>query len=245
MIETDWKPENLRGAVARPLPIVILVLVCGIPSAHARSMQPSVLSTQPATAPAQTQPSRGISLRQHLEIEFATAPTTTDKTHAAIALARCILVTECAPSLNCLLAGRDDCGNELGSLVDQAQEYLKVAAGHLKEPDAQIEADRRVQLDERIEMLGSFAGVFGELAKPVSDEDAYRSTLLEACGELAIYLDDTNAGIVESARLWQGVAYRRAKRFDRAIQVLRPVITQPAFVRIGVHARLQRCHALG
>lgn len=219
-----------------------------IPASHARMTENPEASTRPTTTTAESnlnnQSPPVDPHRRLLEDEIRSAESAADKAQASISAARYILVTQCEPELNCLLADDHDCDGRLGALVREALDFLNAASAQLNEPHAQIDDDRRSQLDERIDMLKSFAGVFGALARPASDDDAYRSTLLDACGDLAIYLDDTNAGIVESARLWQGIAYRRAKRFDRAIQVLRPVMPRPRYVRFGFHARLQRCLAL-
>lgn len=232
----------------RMIAILLLGLMSSIPSAEARSPDDTTPSSRPAGLAEKANPPAGPQAedprRRQLENEYHAAGSPADKVHASIALARFILVTQCAPHLDCLLAGRDDCGSELAELAKEALEFLDAASAQLDASESGLDDDRRIEFEERIDMLQAFAGAFKALAAPASGDADERSSLLDACSHLAIYLDDTNNGIVESARLWQGFAYRRAERFDRAIQVLRPVLTRPAFNRVGFHARLQRCLAL-
>lgn len=211
-------------------------------------------STQPATTQATSRPVPAAvttssvapiqdPTRTRLERALADASSPWDQARAALAVAQYILARQCAPSLTCVLVGRPGCRGEHVTLASEAVGFLDTAADRLREA-GDTDADERRDVEDRLDALRSFANLFATLAPPPLN-DASRRHLLDACSELAIYLDDPNSGIVESARLWQGVAYRLADRPKRATQVLRPSLTPPAYARIGFYTRLQRCLALG
>lgn len=180
--------------------------------------------------------------RLRRSVEEADSPIA--RTRAALAAARQTLISDTAPALSCLLLGRDDCASELARRARWAHEFLDQATAALQNASTDLGPDSALEIEDRIDMLRGFQRLFAALARPTpgpKDTDA----LLDACSDLAIYLDEANSGVVESARLWQGLAYRRAGRPQRAAQILRPSLTPPAFARIGLHARLQRCLALG
>jgi len=111
-------------------------------------------------------------------------------------------------------------------------------AGQLPEKDSRkiksiIERLRR--LDAACVAIGKAGGATG------STEDA---ALLDAATNLAEYLDDSNARLAESARLWQAVCYWRAGKSDRALVILRPIVSAPFDPRIGLVSRLFRCRVL-
>lgn len=107
-----------------------------------------------------------------------------------------------------------------------------------------ISAEDEGDATARIHRLQSFGELFACLGE-LNDSEKSKSNLISAAGSLAAYLDDSNPQIAESAKLWQGVAYRRAGKPDRALQVLRPVLTKPEVAVTGFWFRVERCRALG
>jgi hypothetical protein len=161
---------------------------------------------------------------------------------AWLATAGCILVKQCAAPLSIEWSGSSDAKKALADRSAAAIRCLDRVSALLEGTHADAEALWRAR--DRLEMLRAFAEVFASLARTEgSDESSQR--LLVACNGLAPYLDDANPAVVESAKLWTGLAYRRAGRPERALQVLRPIITAPSSRRIGFLARIQRCRALG
>ncbi len=211
-------------------------------------------STHPATTQTTSRPipavdtasSAGLiqdATRTQLERALTDASSPLEQAHADLVIAQYILARQCAPSLTCVLVGRPSCPGEHVALAAEAVGFLDTAATHLREA-TESDSDAHREAEDRLDALRSFANLFVTLrARPLNGPS--RRNLLDACSELAIYLDDPNSGIVESARLWQGVAYRLADRPKRATQVLRPSLTPPAHARIGFYMRLQRCLALG
>jgi tetratricopeptide (TPR) repeat protein len=153
-----------------------------------------------------------------------------------------ILSEECAGPL-----GRELCGDSgaLAELARKGRDALKLIVDTRKllnkEPVSEDASTEHVQ--EQLDRLEQFGEVFACLGELEDSEEA-RKKLIGACGGLAAYLDDPNPAVVEAAKLWQGVAYRRAGRVDRALQVLRPVLTKPADAETGFWLRVERCRAL-
>jgi hypothetical protein len=187
-------------------------------------------------------------LRTFAELKgaIATHDSAVDRARLALNTAQRILVEETSPHLLEIVArGRTE--PALQPMLDDAEKCMALA-----EEDLGIErTDANRAVRERIDLLRAFAGVFRGLSTPLpttmaddGTSDA-RSKLLRACGELALYLDDPSAAIVESARLWQAVAYRLAGKPDRTIQVVRPFLKRPKTPDISLYSRLQRCLALG
>jgi hypothetical protein len=158
-------------------------------------------------------------------------------------LARCIIVIECAPLLSTLLTEGAQSGEALAERAAAGTRQVNQAAVLLKELNENGDSSNAEELGQQIELLQAFAQVFAALAA-AGDAEASKERLIDACGGLAMYLDDSEKEVAESAKFWQGVAYRRAGKPDRALEVLRPVLTTPASVRIGFLARLERCRAL-
>lgn len=175
------------------------------------------------------------------EESLAAAESSLDRAKAEIALARCILVSKTASPLSRFIAGDVSAREQLGLHAREAGEHLDRAAELLDKTVADEDAVSRVQ--DCIEMLRAFAEMFATLAEDGSN-DEHRQRLLDASIGLSLYLDDTRREVVESARLWQGAAYRRAGRSDRALQVLRPVLSSSMARDIGFWARIERCRAL-
>lgn len=195
----------------------------------------------PATRPsAASQAALGEEPCAELEKQAAAAREAPLICRDSIETARCILSTACSDSLTHELCGAAESDEGLREDAARALACLDRAEAALGRMHTTAEAD---EARECIEMLRSFAKVFRALgAAPATGPS--RDGLLAACSDLAGYFDDSRIGIAESAKLWQGVAYRRAGRPDRALQVLRPAISVPASRRIGLWARLERCRAL-
>lgn len=183
------------------------------------------------------------------------------KAESLIADAHEILVVEIAPDLSRELAARNDDPERLIRAVAEALEKLQRASSDLKDRPAD-DASRRRLLEHRA-LLDAFGRAFRAIAAaPASHShdshaagvastrpaaatrpDAH-AALLEQCSDLAIYLDDARPGVVDSARLWLAVAYRRAGRPDRADQVLGPLLGGERPSRIEYWAALNKCLAL-
>lgn len=167
--------------------------------------------------------------------------TPSEKCRAYVAMARCILVVECAPPLSDALRGdhNEALARRAAEGLKNLQEASDLLAG-MADDDEPADAD---ELRRWIDLLQSFGGVFAALG---GQDGSTRSNerLIDACGGLALYFDDSKKEIAESAKFWQGVAYRRAGRPERALQVLRPAIASPESGRIGLLSRLERCRAL-
>lgn len=161
---------------------------------------------------------------------------------AAVHAAQCILSRRCAGPLSLALAESDIRSEELAGAARDALALLDRASRHLGE--AQGDPDTKRELADRIQSLRAFGGVFAALAG-AGHEESRNKQLLTACNELAPCLDDASVELVESAKLWLSLGYRRAGRPDRALQIARPVIAAPTSRRIGFLMRLQRCRALG
>lgn len=106
------------------------------------------------------------------------------------------------------------------------------------------ERDRKL-IKARIAAIRRFDAVFAAISTtPAATTQPDASSLNDAAGELAEYLDDPNAALAESARLWQAAAYWRAGNSTRALKILRPIVADPAHPRIGFVSRLFRVHLL-
>lgn len=163
---------------------------------------------------------------------------------ASLAEAQRILVSRCAPFLSDRCTRSTDAGKELTRCAGEGLALLDRASATLSQADDGVDADATMNMKDRIDLLRAFGEMFIALGRNPTSTD-YGKHLIRACNGLAIYLDDENPQVVESAKLWLGVAYRRAERPKRALQVLRPTLTAPANPTIGLTARLQHCLALG
>lgn len=163
------------------------------------------------------------------------------KFRTSIDAARCILLSQCGPALSRELCGMTE-PTRLRAAASKALAHIERAEAAVEK--ASLGDDAAGEAQECVDLLRTFAAVFNVLdAAPTSDPA--RDEMLAACAGLAAYFDDTRTGIAEAAKLWQGVAYRRAGKPGRALQVLRPAITVPTPRRICFWARLERCRALG
>ncbi len=104
-------------------------------------------------------------------------------------------------------------------------------------------ADVMWQTRDRVSMLRAFAEIFAAFGK-ADGTSTSRMAIQDACNKLALYQNDDDHGIAESVRFWRAVAYRQARRPERALQLLRPILEIPEFRRLGFWARLERCRSL-
>jgi hypothetical protein len=210
---------------------------------HAISLDDAGPATSPLSEPDEasaSQPANDLCEPLQAAISAGTDPAA--NAQACLNAAHCILVRQSAVPLSAELTGSTDSRRLLAGLCGTGLSLLNRADASLAE--GQIDAEVAAQLKDRIDLLRAFGGLFDAIARSDSTDDSAKR-ILAACKKLAVYLDDSNEGVVESAKLWQGVAYRRAGRPDRSLQVLRPIITAPVSRRIGFLARIERCRALG
>ncbi len=132
---------------------------------------------------------------------------------------------------------------ELNGITHKAFFHLDAADRLLDEVESKNKDADTVELRRRSELLRAFGRAFSALSESADPEES-RQRLIDACGELAPYVDDDNKQVAESAKLWQVIAYRRAGKTDRALQVARPVLSPPATPSIGLYLRIERCRAL-
>lgn len=133
--------------------------------------------------------------------------------------------------------------SELNGIVHRAFSHLDAADRLLDEVESKNKDVDTVELRRRSELLRAFGRAFSALCESTDSVES-RQRLIDACGELAPYVDDDNKQVSESAKLWQVVAYRRAGKTDRALQVARPVLSPPSTPPIGLFLRIERCRAL-
>lgn len=177
-----------------------------------------------------------------LEAKAASAGSPAALCEASLEAARCILDSQCSMALSGELFGATDQGTLLRESASQVLGHLTAAEKTLEE--SEFEKEGAEELRACIDLLRTFATVFQALGDAPTTGPA-RDKLLSACSGLAEYFDDSRRGVGEAAKLWQGAAYRRAGRAERALQVLRPVLSVPGARRLGLWARMERCRALG
>jgi hypothetical protein len=171
------------------------------------------------------------------------AATTEQRAIRLLNLARCRLVIQAAPALTAELHDRADHKKELRDLLSLAEKNLNEAEAQIEQTDKAGEDADTEALHDRDELLRTFHTMFAALAA-FDDSHEARDRLIDACGDLSLFVDDSRKAVAESARCWQGLGYLRAGKPERAIQVLRPMLTPPSAGRLGFHARLLRCRAL-
>jgi tetratricopeptide (TPR) repeat protein len=176
-----------------------------------------------------------------LERKAASEEEPTARCQASLQAARCLLVSTCSTALSNELGAGSDPDKSLRESASRALKLLDTAVAELEKAHLKDESAAGVQ--ECIELLRAFATLFRALGSVPTTGPAH-DELLSACGGLAGYFEDPRTGISEAAKLWQGVAYRRAGKPERALQVLRPALSVPASRRLGFWARLERCRAL-
>lgn len=122
-----------------------------------------------------------------------------------------------------------------------AKSLLAYAEGRLSE----LSKRDRKAFKARISLLRRFDAVFAAIsAAPSTSSQPDVADLNDAAADLAEYLDDPNAALAESARLWQAAAYWRAGNTERALKTLRPIVSDPVHPRIGFVSRLFRVRLL-
>ncbi len=151
-----------------------------------------------------------------------------------------ILTVDTTPALFRELCEDTSARPALLAAVRRAQQQLDDASRELAKLAA---SESRDALEVQRDQLTSFVNLFASLGE-LTQTPASRQRVVAACGELATLFDVEDKRIAESAKLWQGAAYRRAGRSDRALQVLRPVLARPASPAAGFWARLERARAL-
>jgi hypothetical protein len=220
--------------------LIIALAVAGNAAADVTT-QPA----QPATSPAaESTTARGeeVVSCDALAAKAAAAAGPADRCEALLKVARCILDTECSIALTRELCGTGTEGVSMRAAATKALAQLESAEKALEE--TKLDDETAEEARGCISVLRTFATVFQSLGEVPTTGPA-RDELLTACAALAEYFDDPRGGVAEAAKLWQGVAYRRAGRTERALQVLRPVLTAPGARRVGLWSRLERCRALG
>lgn len=223
---------------------MILVISAGMTGAppttsqdHGEKSRREVTS-RPSAAPKVTDTCRV------LESAAEAADDPVERTRAWLVAARCRLVRECAGPLSAELCWSAKPDPELGDIVRRAMRCLDSAETAMKEWPESVEEKVRRDLGDRLDMLRAFAGLFAAMADLKADSEDSRSRLIEACIAVSMYLDDPNRGVAESAKLWQGVAYRRAGRAERTLQLLWPAIGDLSSNRVDFFARVERCRSL-
>lgn len=103
----------------------------------------------------------------------------------------------------------------------------------------------RKTLKSRIDLLRRFDTALAAISiTPATSTQPEAADLNDAAADLAEYLDDPDAALAESARLWQAAAYWRAGNSERALKTLRPIVSDPVDPRIGLVSRLFRIRLL-
>lgn len=173
----------------------------------------------------------------------ATGGSPLERVQANLAAARCLLVYSCAGPLSAELCWTATPGTQLAPIVREARACLERCDEAMKKLGDLDEAVQH-ELTDRRDMLAAFAGLFDAMAELDASSDKSVVRLIDACIGVSAYLDDPNPGVAESAKLWQSVAYRRAGRPDRSLQILWPAIGRLSSSRIDFFARIERCRSL-
>lgn len=218
---------RLSAPTKAPLVCAVFAAWCAswliLPFVHAQSLA----TTQPTSAVAETAvddaAAAELRIREHL-IEASQ-----------------ILTLDTAPALFRELCEDPVSRPVLTTAARRARERLDSATTELNKLAA---TGLREGLEIQRDQLETFAILFASLGGLTNDPIS-QQRVITACGELAALFDVEDKRIAEAAKLWQGVAYRRAGRPDRALQVLRPVLNKPTSAVIGYWARLERARALG
>ncbi|MEK6644532.1 MAG: hypothetical protein AABZ08_11550 [Planctomycetota bacterium] len=178
-----------------------------------------------------------------LEQLATTAPQGLDRVILHLSAARCRIIVAAADPLTHWLNDASVPPSSLREQVQKGLAQLDLAEGVLTDIEADDKSINTTNVRRRADLLKTFGLAFLALTDGTDSQES-RDRLIDHCADLAIYVDDDDKMITESAKLWQAVAYRRAGKPDRALQILRPVLSPPASPRIGLYARLERCRAL-
>ena len=235
--------------------MLIILAMCGIclsvtqASGHAadgpepRSNQGAATRPESPVANRNLRSGRETAPCTSLERAVAKAETPLEKIESHLAAARCLLVRQCAPHLSRELSGSPSAGKALVAIAERSRTLLASATEAMGILPDDFDDGARQAFEDRIDMLRAFAKMFAVLGQE-GDVEAVRRKLTDACIGLATYVDDANAGVVESAKLWQGAAYRRAGRPNRALQLLVPALAPSTSSRVDFLTRIERCRAL-
>lgn len=166
-----------------------------------------------------------------------------DAANQTIEQARRAIVIECAGPLSNELCWTAKPDSALAQIVKHGIALLDEAAKCVSDLPKAIDGEVKRSLESRIDLLRAFAEIFSAIAK-FDDSVAGKDRLIDACINVSVYLDDKSPGVAESAKLWQGVAYRKAGRPDRTLQLLWPAIGNISSNRVDFYARIERCRAL-
>jgi hypothetical protein len=204
-------------------------MLCGRADAAPTTSSPAAEPTT-ATQPARTHP-------------FSKKGPAGDRARCQVMLEmnRRFLVEKSARQLTRVLIGQDQDVEPLLHSMRNIHRMMGLAGGLIRRLPA--DDDETLKLKRISDLIAAFSESFTALAMD-DDGSETKQALLDSAVGLALYLDDENRAVVESAKLWQGVAYRRAGKPERALQVLHPVLTTPEARHIGLYARLERCRAL-
>ncbi len=230
----------LRRFRAAGLVGLALVALLGISGAGSSSATARPADSQPVRPKAATTESVSFPCAA-LDQAAAGGESGVDLVEGCLAAARCLLSVECAGPLSAELHGTRTGRPRLAVAVDRAGLHLDRAAVALEA--TAIKADARQKFAERVELLRAFAATFSALASD-DGSDAAAARLTDACIGLSAFVDEPRLELVESVKLWQAVAYRRAGRPDRALRLLRPALGRLSFTRVDVLSRMLRCRIL-
>lgn len=219
---------NARSHWFRVAPILASVLTVSTLFAQERPTSAPASGPVEADAPASTSQDPVPSTR---EVDAAEQP---------LAQARHELVEDCASDLSRLALGLEVDDGQLLERIREARRLLDEAEAALK---SSPQAETLSNVQDRIDLLRAFAAIFEAIAQ-ADDSAPSNRRLTEAGVQLAAFADDPNTGIAESAAFWQSVAYRRAGRIDRSLQLLPPRLTMPRHGRLALFGQIQRCRAL-
>mgnify|MGYP001279361441 CR=1 FL=1 len=166
-----------------------------------------------------------------------------ERVNRAINEARAAIVSECAEPLSAELCWTAKSDPRLAAIVARAAGLIKKAEQALADLPKSVSESERSALQGRIDLLRAFLDLFTAIAA-LDDSKSSRNRLIDACINVSVYLDDPNPGVADSAKLWQGVAYRRAGRPDRTLQLFWPAIGRVSSTRVDFFVRTERCRAL-
>jgi hypothetical protein len=235
------RPAKLRLSIVNITCPMIIVFALALETSIAEP-DVSTRPAQPTSSQATEEPAKDSVSCEALEAKAADAEKPAERCQAALDAARCILESQCSMALTQELCEAK--GEEAGLREAASRVLTHLASAKKTLEEAGVDEDRAEEVRSCIEILRTFATVFQSLGNVPTTGPA-RDELLAACSALAEYFDDPRGGVGEAAKLWQGVAYRRGGRSERALQVLRPMLSVPVARRIGLWTRLERCRALG
>lgn len=229
----NFKGRSKRVSGSRSISRTVTVLGCAV---FAAWTWPTALGAPALAQPTATTHSAGAQSEGNVDA----AASANRRIQERLNEANRILTLDTAPPLFRELCEDPSARPALLAVARRAQQQLDDASRELAKLAA---SESRDALEVQRDQLTSFVNLFAALGE-LTQTPASRQRVIAACGELATLFDVEDKRIAESAKLWQGAAYRRAGRSDRALQVLRPVLARPASPAAGFWARLERARAL-